>query len=86
VFPQDADFKHVPQCTTGRVYVLHFTSSQRKLFFWLQEPKTDKDEENCTKINSYINNPHLAQQQQQTGGGAAGGAAAANPFAQFMRY
>merc|ERR1719422_183706 len=57
IFPDDAEFKHVPQCTTGRVYVLKFKSSQRKLFFWLQEPKTDKDAENCKKVNESLNNP-----------------------------
>lgn len=36
IFPDDVEFKHVPQCTTGRVYVLKFKSSQRKLFFWMQ--------------------------------------------------
>ncbi|KAK7091640.1 proteasomal ubiquitin receptor ADRM1-B-like isoform X2 [Littorina saxatilis] len=57
IFPDDAEFKHVPQCTTGRVYVLKFKSSQRKLFFWVQEPKPDKDTDNCKKVNDSLNNP-----------------------------
>lgn len=57
IFPDDIEFKHVPQCTTGRVYVLKFKSSTRKFFFWMQEPKTDKDEEYCKKVNEYLNNP-----------------------------
>eukprot|EP00732_Lithocolla_globosa_P001887 Lithocolla_globosa_v1_NODE_1074_length_2895_cov_15.340845.p2 type:complete len:369 gc:universal NODE_1074_length_2895_cov_15.340845:1694-2800(+) len=57
LFPVDAEFKHVPQCKTGRVYLLKFSSTDRKLFFWLQEPKDTKDEENCQKVNNLINNP-----------------------------
>ncbi|CAH0564613.1 unnamed protein product [Brassicogethes aeneus] len=57
IFPDDCDFKRVPQCTTGRVYLLKFRSSDRKYFFWIQEPKEDKDDENCRKINEILNNP-----------------------------
>ncbi|BFZ18701.1 hypothetical protein BsWGS_21740 [Bradybaena similaris] len=57
IFPDDIEFKHVSQCTTGRVYVLKFKSSSRKFFFWLQEPMADKDEENCWKVNDFLNNP-----------------------------
>jgi len=60
VFPDEAVFKHVKQCATGRVYLLEYKTSSRKLFFWMQEPSDAKDEENATKINQYMNNPpHL---------------------------
>ena len=36
IFPDDIEFKSVKQCTTGRVFVLKFKSSTRKLFFWMQ--------------------------------------------------
>ena len=57
IFPDDVEFKKVPQCTTGRVFLLKFKADTRKLFFWMQEPKTDKDEEFCKKVNDFLNNP-----------------------------
>ncbi|XP_074066512.1 oxysterol-binding protein-related protein 2 isoform X2 [Macrotis lagotis] len=59
IFPDDCEFKRVPQCTTGRVYVLKFKAGSKRLFFWMQEPKTEKDEEHCRKVNEYLNNPPM---------------------------
>jgi len=42
--------------------LLEFKSSSRKMFFWVQEAKDDKDEENITKINQYINSPPTGQE------------------------
>lgn len=36
IFPDDCEYIKVSQCTTGRVYLLKFKSSNRKFFFWLQ--------------------------------------------------
>lgn len=66
IFPDDCEYVSVPQCTTGRVYLLKFKSSSRKFFFWLQEPSPDKDEENCKRINEILNNPASIT---QSGGG-----------------
>ncbi|XP_065169205.1 proteasomal ubiquitin receptor ADRM1-like isoform X1 [Atheta coriaria] len=57
IFPEDCEYVKVPQCTTGRVYLLKFKSSNRRFFFWLQEPRTDKDDDHCKRINEYLNNP-----------------------------
>lgn len=57
IFPDDAEFKRVSQCTTGRVYVLKFKTNPRRIFYWMQEPSEDKDDDYCQKINEYINNP-----------------------------
>uniref|UniRef100_A0A1A8N893 Adhesion regulating molecule 1 n=1 Tax=Nothobranchius rachovii TaxID=451742 RepID=A0A1A8N893_9TELE len=57
IFPDDCEFKRVNQCTTGRVYVLKFKAGSKRLFFWMQEPKTEKDEEFCRKVNEFLNNP-----------------------------
>ncbi|XP_043948261.1 proteasomal ubiquitin receptor ADRM1 homolog isoform X2 [Drosophila biarmipes] len=71
VFPDDFEYKRVDQCKTGRVYVLKFKSSTRRMFFWMQEPKTDKDEEHCRRINELLNNPPSAH--QRGGGGSNDG-------------
>jgi len=57
IFPFEAEFSKVKQ-SKDRVYILKFQSSNQKLFFWMQEPKADKDEELCKKVNDIINNVH----------------------------
>lgn len=68
IFPDDAEFKRVPQCTTGRVYVLKFKSNPRRCFFWMQEPSDEKDDEHCKKINEYFNNPPTPGSRNAAGG------------------
>ncbi|XP_071568042.1 proteasomal ubiquitin receptor ADRM1 isoform X1 [Temnothorax nylanderi] len=72
IFPDDCEFKHVPQCKTGRVYLLRFKSSNKKFFFWLQDLKTDKDEEHCRKINDVLNNPPTPGSQRSGSTNAEG--------------
>ncbi|KAH7968689.1 proteasomal ubiquitin receptor ADRM1-B isoform X1 [Rhipicephalus sanguineus] len=73
IFPEDAEFKKVTQCTTGRVYVLKFKSSSRRCFYWMQEPKEDKDEELVRKVNEYLNNPPVPGSGRGAGSSGAGG-------------
>jgi hypothetical protein len=70
IFPEEIEYKKVTQNTTGktlkskkkstyvhiigRVYVLKWRSNARKVFFWMQEPNDDKDEEYCKKINDLV--------------------------------
>ncbi|XP_020382618.1 proteasomal ubiquitin receptor ADRM1 isoform X1 [Rhincodon typus] len=70
IFPDDCEFKRVTQCTTGRVFVLKFKAGSKRLFFWMQEPKSDKDEEFCRKVNEYLNNPPMPG---ALGGGSSSG-------------
>merc|ERR1719232_1859353 len=72
IFPEDVEFKKVTQCTTGRVFILKFKSSSRKLFFWMQEPKDDKDEEFCKKVNDFLNNPPAPGSGGSRGGSMGG--------------
>ena len=34
--PNDVELKKVPQCTTGRVFVLRVKATGRKLLYWMQ--------------------------------------------------
>lgn len=43
LFPGDAVWVHVKQCTTGRVFALKFLSSDRREFFWMQS-RTDSED------------------------------------------
>ncbi|XP_055341352.1 proteasomal ubiquitin receptor ADRM1-like [Paramacrobiotus metropolitanus] len=54
IFPNEVEFKKIPQCTTGRVFLLKFKGSSRKLFYWMQEPDASKDEELFKKVSDYL--------------------------------
>uniref|UniRef100_A0A6B2LF22 Pru domain-containing protein n=1 Tax=Arcella intermedia TaxID=1963864 RepID=A0A6B2LF22_9EUKA len=69
LFPGDAVFRKVDEAK-GRVYLLDYKPTNEKFFYWLQEPKEDKDKEHCDNINKFINDP--PQPQQNAGLGGAG--------------
>jgi ubiquitin carboxyl-terminal hydrolase 5/13 len=50
----DAYLEKIEKCTTGRVYILRYTTHDKKIFFWMQEPKTDNDAELVKKFNDAI--------------------------------
>ncbi|KAK4476289.1 hypothetical protein MN116_001492 [Schistosoma mekongi] len=53
---KQAEFKRIPQCTTGRVYLLKF-KDPKHFFIWMQEPNGKNDSDICTRINDYIRSP-----------------------------
>ncbi|XP_047324024.1 26S proteasome regulatory subunit RPN13 isoform X2 [Impatiens glandulifera] len=56
ILPDEAVFEKVSQ-TSGRVFILKFNSDNRKFFFWMQEPKSDGDQQICDSVNFYLNRP-----------------------------
>jgi hypothetical protein len=54
IFPDDAVFRRVNEAKTGRVYVLEFKTSSKKMFFWMQEPSDAKDEEYAAQLKTYL--------------------------------
>jgi len=65
LFPSDAVFRKVNEAN-ARVYVLEFKTSDKKHFFWMQEPSDEKDDEYCKDLNKFMNNP---PQPGETSGG-----------------
>ncbi|KAK9466303.1 proteasome complex subunit Rpn13 ubiquitin receptor-domain-containing protein [Lipomyces arxii] len=59
IFPGDAEWVPVPQCKTGRVFALKFSSSSQRSFFWMQDPpegdKLDEVSDADLKISTRIN-------------------------------
>lgn len=84
IFPDDCEFKKVEACKTGRVYLLKFKSSSRKLFFWMQESKVDKDEEWTRRVNEVMNNPPSMSSSGSGRGGGSGSSTADNGDLQYM--
>ncbi|MBW0482552.1 hypothetical protein O181_022267 [Austropuccinia psidii MF-1] len=56
LFSGDASFKKVlvPNSTTARVYVLCFSSSNQKVFYWMQDPDASTDAAHVTRLNQLI--------------------------------
>merc|ERR1719329_1742031 len=69
---EDAYLERIDKCTTGRVYLLRFTSSDKKQFFWMQEPSNAMDAELIKTFNDAI-----GAKIPEKGAKPAGGAAAA---------
>lgn len=74
----DAYFERVEKCTTGRVYILRFTSSDKKMFFWMQEPKDGNDPENIKKFNDAVG-ATIPDKKSGTSGAAAAPVTSATP-------
>ncbi|CEG76659.1 hypothetical protein RMATCC62417_11521 [Rhizopus microsporus] len=63
IFPEEAEFIRVEQCTTGRVYVLKFKSSNQKQFYWMQSKSDEKDSDIVRRVNQIIDDPSSAAEQ-----------------------
>ncbi|KAH6912538.1 proteasome complex subunit Rpn13 ubiquitin receptor-domain-containing protein [Coprinopsis sp. MPI-PUGE-AT-0042] len=56
LFPTDATFSKVTQ-SNGRVYVLKFSSSNQRHFFWMQNAASQRDEEFAKNLNGLLQDP-----------------------------
>ncbi|KAL1677883.1 proteasome complex subunit Rpn13 ubiquitin receptor-domain-containing protein [Schizophyllum commune] len=56
LFPGDASFVKVGQAG-GRVYVLKFSSSDQRHFFWMQDASAARDEEFVSNLNRLLEDP-----------------------------
>jgi len=56
LFPSDATFTKVPQ-SSGRLYVLKFSSSNQRHFFWMQDASSARDEEFAENVNGLLQDP-----------------------------
>ncbi|KAJ7288419.1 adhesion regulating molecule [Mycena rebaudengoi] len=56
LFPSDASFVKVSE-PSGRMYVLKFSSSNQRHFFWLQDASTARDDEFVANINRLLQDP-----------------------------
>ncbi|EDW62495.1 proteasomal ubiquitin receptor ADRM1 homolog [Drosophila virilis] len=52
--PGYLEFRRVEPCKTGRVYVLKFRRSIKRLFFWMQDPRIDLDDAVCASVNELL--------------------------------
>ncbi|TFK28017.1 adhesion regulating molecule [Coprinopsis marcescibilis] len=53
LFPTEATFSKVAQ-SNGRVYVLKFSSSNQRHFFWMQDASSARDEEFARNVNGLL--------------------------------
>ncbi|KAJ4482217.1 proteasome complex subunit Rpn13 ubiquitin receptor-domain-containing protein [Lentinula aciculospora] len=56
LFPSDATFSKVSQ-GSGRVYVLKFSSSDQRHFFWMQDASSERDDEFVNNVNGFLMDP-----------------------------
>jgi len=57
LFPTDATFERVQQSAWGRTYVLKFSSSNQRHFFWMQDADTSRDREFVDNVNRLLADP-----------------------------
>ncbi|KZO97009.1 adhesion regulating molecule [Calocera viscosa TUFC12733] len=60
LFPSEANFLKVDNVTGGRVYVLKFSSSDQRYFFWMQNADTGRDEYYAHNVNGLLDDPSFS--------------------------
>jgi len=57
LFPSDATFTKVADAPSSRTYVLQFSSSNQRHFFWMQDADTSRDDEFAENVNKLLQDP-----------------------------
>lgn len=54
VQPGSVEFHRIESCKTGRIYVLKFRHTSRRMFFWMQDPHHELDDAICARVNELL--------------------------------
>merc|ERR1711939_160775 len=73
LFPGDATFSPVPASTSGRVYVLKFSSSSARHFYWMQDVSNEQDSRRAARVNALIDDPDAPESQDDSQAPSDGG-------------
>ncbi|KNC74734.1 hypothetical protein SARC_12727 [Sphaeroforma arctica JP610] len=65
VFPEEAVFSKVKQ-TEQRIFMLTFKTSNKRMFFWMQQADDTEDDLLVKKVNFLLNNPPLPDADPET--------------------
>ncbi|TFL02387.1 proteasome complex subunit Rpn13 ubiquitin receptor-domain-containing protein [Pterulicium gracile] len=71
LFPTDASFEKITQATGGRVYVLKFSSSDQRHFFWLQDADASRDDDFVNNVNGLLQDPEYSLTWDSSNSGAS---------------
>ena len=79
VFPDELKCLHVKTGREGdRIYLLKYNTGQLFLMFWMQDKSSDKDKENCKKLNDLLINPNAVVASTSSSSSSSSGAGAGN--------
>jgi Na+-transporting methylmalonyl-CoA/oxaloacetate decarboxylase gamma subunit len=82
LFPGDAEVFMLPRPpATGRCFAMRFKSSNGIHFFWLQDPKEDKDEQLMKDMNKHLGNAEASTSEPAPAPAPTGSSEAAAPEA-----
>lgn len=54
VQPGTVEFRRIESCRTGRIYMLKFRRTSRRMFFWMQDPRYELDDAICARVNELL--------------------------------
>ncbi|KAH9841604.1 adhesion regulating molecule [Rhodofomes roseus] len=70
LFPGEATMVKVDQSAWGRTYVLKFSSSNQRHFFWMQDADSSRDAEFVSNVNRLLTDPQMVPIWSAPGAGS----------------